>query len=232
MSSSRNERTLGGREGGGGGARKWIRANEEGGGAQNSGILSERTFWMSALNSALILAFFTYIINFDFFTNNIKNFNKLSLYVLRYFKGIFHDKSLVKTLMEYFIPRKLIGWNINFGTVYLELLNVHSWKNNWKNIKHSLRNQIFQEHMNSITTGIILPKQLQIHFFRFYSKDWFFLKISTKLHTESLQYGIMLLRKFDACFEPPNLCRFLSEYFIPERLFWGNKTHSYILFNK
>ena len=232
MSSNRNERTLGGR-GEGGRVRKGIRANEGGGGAQNSGILSERTFWMSALNSALILAFFIYIINFDFFTNNIKDFNKLSLYVLRYFKGIFHDKSLVKTLMEYIIPRKLIGWNINFGTVYLELLNVHSWKHNWKNIKHSLRNQIFQEHMNSITTGIILPKQLQIHFFKFYSKDWLFLKISTKLHIESLQYhGIMLLRKFDACFEPPNLGRFLLEYFIPERLFWVNKTHSCILFNK
>ena len=87
--------------------------------------------------------------------------------------------------------------------------------------------------MNSITTGIILPKQLQIHFFRFYSKDWFFLKISTKLHTESLQYGIMLLRKFDACFEPPNLCRFLSEYFIPERLFEETKlTRIYFLISK
>ena len=30
--------------------------------------------------------------------------------------------------MENIIPRKLIGWNINFVSVYLELLNVLSWK--------------------------------------------------------------------------------------------------------
>ena len=30
--------------------------------------------------------------------------------------------------MEYIIPRKLIGWNINFGSVYLEFLNVLSSK--------------------------------------------------------------------------------------------------------
>ena len=30
--------------------------------------------------------------------------------------------------MEYIIPRKLIGWNINFGSVYLEFLNLLSWK--------------------------------------------------------------------------------------------------------
>ena len=78
-----------------------------------------------------------------------------------------------------------------------------------KNIKYSLRNLIFQEHINSITTGIILPKQLQIHFFKFYSKDWLFIKISTNLHIESLQFhDLTLLRKFDACFNPPNLCRF------------------------
>ena len=75
---------------------------------------------------------------------------------------------------------------------------------------------ILQEHINSITTGIILPKQLEIQFFRFYSKCWFFLKVSTKLQIESLQF---LRRKFDACFDPPNLCRFLSKYFIPEKLF-------------
>ena len=76
-------------------------------------------------------------------------------------------------------------------------------------------NQIFQGHISSIITGIILPKQLQIQFFKFYSKDWLFLKISTKLQIESLQFlDLMLLRKFDACFDPPNLCRFLSEYFI------------------
>ena len=74
--------------------------------------------------------------------------------------------------------------------------------------------------MNSITTGIILPKQLQIQFFKFYSKDWHFLKISTKLQIESLQFhDLMLLRKIDVCFGPPDLLRFLSEYFIPERLF-------------
>ena len=99
-------------------------------------------------------------------------------------------------------------------------------KSNWKNIKHSLRNQIFQEYINSITTGIILPIQLQILFLKFYSKDWLFLKISTKLHIESLQFpDLMLLRKFDACFDPPNFWRFLSEYFIPERFFWVSKTY-------
>ena len=142
--------------------------------------------------------------------------------------------------MEYIIPRKLIGWNINFGSVYLELLNVRSWKNNWKNIKYSLRNQIFQKHINSITTEIILPKQLQIQFFKFYSKDWLCLKISTKLHIESLQFHyLMHLRKFAACFCSLNLCRFLSEYFFPARLFWVNKTYFltspgylYIIFNK
>ena len=128
--------------------------------------------------------------------------------------------------MEYIIPRKFIGWNINLGSVYLELLNVLSWKNNRKNIKHSLRNEIFQQHINSITTGIILPKQLQIRFLKFYSKNCISLKISTKLHIESLQFhNVMLLRKFDACFDHHNLCRFLSEYFKPETLFWVNKTY-------
>ena len=99
-------------------------------------------------------------------------------------------------------------------------------KNNWKNIKHSLRNQIFQEHKNSTVTGIILPKQLQNQFFKFHSKNWLFLKISTKLQIDSLQFhDLMLLRKFDACFDPPNLCRFLSEYFIPRRLFWVMKIY-------
>ena len=70
------------------------------------------------------------------FTNSILNFKKLSFNLdanmcLDILKGT-HDKSLVKTLMEYIISRKLIGWNINFGSVYLELLNVLSWKNNWK----------------------------------------------------------------------------------------------------
>ena len=142
--------------------------------------------------------------------------------------------------MEYNILKKLLGWNINFCSVYLELLNVLFRKNNWKNIKHSLTNQIFLIHINSITTGIILPKQLQIQFFKFYSKDWLFLKISTKIHIESLQFlDLMLLRRFDACFDPPNLCRFLSEYFIPERLFWVKETYFlispgylYIPFNK
>ena len=50
-----------------------------------------------------------------------------------------------------------------------------------KNIKYSLKNLIFQEHINSIITGIILLKQLQIKFLKFYSKDWLFLKLSTKL---------------------------------------------------
>ena len=141
--------------------------------------------------------------------------------------------------MEYIIPRKLIDGNINLGSVYLELLNVLSWKNNRNSIKH-LTNLILQEQINSITTGLILPKQLQIQFFKFYFKDWLFLKISTKLHTENLQFhDLMFLRKFDACFDPPNLCRFLSEYSIPERLFWVNKTYFlispeclHILFNK
>ena len=128
--------------------------------------------------------------------------------------------------MEYIIPRNFIGWNINFDSVYLELLNVLLWKNNWKNIKHSLRNQIFHEHSNSIRTGTILPKQLQIQFFKFCSKDWLFLKVSTKLRTESLQFlDLMLLRKLDACFDPSNLCRFLSEHFIQERPFWVNETY-------
>ena len=30
--------------------------------------------------------------------------------------------------MEYIIPRNFIGWNINFNSVYLELLNVLLWK--------------------------------------------------------------------------------------------------------
>ena len=68
--------------------------------------------------------------------------------------------------------------------------------------------------MNSIIAGIILPKQLQIQIFKFYSKDWLFLKISTELQIENLQFhDLMLLRKFDVCFDPPNLYRFLSEYF-------------------
>ena len=38
----------------------------------------------------------------------------------------------------------------------------------------------------------------------------------------------MLLRKFDACFDPPNFWTFLSEYFIPGRFFWVNKTYFFI----
>ena len=30
--------------------------------------------------------------------------------------------------MDYIIPRKLISWNINFDSVYLEFLNLLSWK--------------------------------------------------------------------------------------------------------
>ena len=30
--------------------------------------------------------------------------------------------------MGYIIPRKLIGWTINFGSVYLKFLNLHFWK--------------------------------------------------------------------------------------------------------
>ena len=89
-----------------------------------------------------------------------------------------------------------------------------------KNVKQSLKNQIFQEEIYSIITGIILQKQLQIHFFQFYSKGWLFFKFSTNLKIERLQFhDLMLLRKFYACFELPNLSRFLLEYFIPERLF-------------
>ena len=46
--SSQNERTL---EGGGGGAWKQTRVNKAEGGVKNSGILSERTFWMFRYNS-------------------------------------------------------------------------------------------------------------------------------------------------------------------------------------
>ena len=99
-------------------------------------------------------------------------------------------------------------------------------KNNWKNIKHSLRNQIFQEHINSSRTGIILPKQLQIEFLKYYSKYCLFLKIATKLQIESLQFhDLLLLRKFDACFNPPNLCKPLLEYFIPEGQVWVKNTY-------
>ena len=71
-----------------------------------------------------------------------------------------------------------------------------------------------QEHINSIITGIILPKQLQIQFLKFCSKDWLFVKISTKLQIESLQFhDLMLLRKFDVCFGPPNLFRFFFGIF-------------------
>ena len=57
---------------------------------------------------------FLYIINFDSFINNKLNFKKLSFNMdvnmsLDILKEFFIDKSLVKTLMEYFIPRKLIG---------------------------------------------------------------------------------------------------------------------------
>ena len=142
--------------------------------------------------------------------------------------------------MEFIITRKFIDRNITFGSVHLEFFKCTFLKNKWQNIKHSFRNQIFQEHINSIITGIILPKQLQIQFLKFYSKDWFSLRISTKLQIESLQFhDLMLLRKLNAFFDPPNLCRFLSEYFIPERFFWVKKTYFlispgylYILFNK
>ena len=73
---------------------------------------------------------------------------------------------------------------------------------------------------DSITTGMILSKELQIQFLKFCSKEWLFVKISTKLQIGSLQFhDLMLLRKCDACFDPPNLFNFFSEYFIPERLF-------------
>ena len=62
-----------------------------------------------------------------------------------------------------------------------------------KIIKHSLSSQIFQEHINSIITGIILPKQLQIQFFKFYSKDWLFFKISDKLQIDSSQFHDLML---------------------------------------
>ena len=117
-------------------------------------------------------------------------------------------------MIEYIIPKKLIGWNMNFGFSLFRVFKCTFLKNNWKKIKDSLRYQIFQEHMNSIKAGIILPKQLQIQIFKFYSKDWLFLKISTELQIQNLQFhDLMLLRKFDVCFDPPNLCRFLSEYF-------------------
>ena len=83
-------------------------------------------FYQIGVILPIVLQFqtFLYIINFASFTNNIKFqepiFQFGCKYVLRYFKTSFHDKSLVKTLMEYIISRKLIGWNINFGSVYLE----------------------------------------------------------------------------------------------------------------
>ena len=142
--------------------------------------------------------------------------------------------------MEYLVPRKLIGCNMNFGSAYLDFLNVLPWKAIEKNIKHSFRNQILQEHINSIITGIILPKQLQIQFLKFCFKESLFVKISTKRQIESLQFhDLMLLRKFDVWFGPPNLFRFFSEYFIPERLFSVGKTYFlispgylYVLLNK
>ena len=64
----------------------------------------------------------------------------------------------------------------------------------------------YSRNINSVTTGIIIPKQLRIQFLKFHSKDWLFLKICTKLHIESLQFhDLMLLRKIDACYVPPNL---------------------------
>ena len=137
--------------------------------------------------------------------------------------------------MEYIIPRKLSGLNINFSWVYLELLNVLSCKNNRKNIKYSLRNQIFQEHINSITTGIILTKQLQIQFIKFIPQTGSFLRFLLNFTKRAYIFMIFMIRKFDACFDPPNLCRSVSEYFIKERLFWVSKTspgHLYTRFHK
>ena len=59
-----------------------------------------------------------------------------------------------------------------------------------------------------------------IQFLKFYFKDWLFLEVFTKLQIDSSQlHDLMLLRKLDACFEPPHFCRSMSEYFFPERLF-------------
>ena len=66
---------------------------------------------------------------------------------------------------------------------------------------HCKRNNFSETSPNSI-------------FFKFCSKDWLFLKISTKLQIESLQFhDLMLLRKFDVCFGPPNLFRFFFGIF-------------------
>ena len=76
--------------------------------------------------------------------------------------------------MEYIIPRKLIGLNINFSSVYLEFLNVLSWKTIEK---ISIR---YSGNKKTIITGIIFPKELQIQFLKFYSRDWLFLKFSNE----------------------------------------------------
>ena len=98
--------------------------------------------------------------------------------------------------MEYIIPRKLIGWNIKLWFSLFRVKTCTFLRNNWENIKHSLSKQIFQEHINSIITGLILPKQLQIQLFKFYSKDWLFLKISTKIFLRKINYANLNLVKF------------------------------------
>ena len=88
--------------------------------------------------------------------------------------------------MEHIIPKKLICWNINIASGYLEFLNVLSWKT-WKTIgkiSNILLGIRYSRNINSIISGIILPKQLQIQFLKFCPKDWLFLKISTKLQIE------------------------------------------------
>ena len=86
---------------------------------------------------------------------------------------------------------------------------------------HCKRNNFSETSPNSI-------------FFKFCSKDWLFLKISTKLQIESLQFhDLMLLRRFDACFDSPNLCRFyssealLSKENLRIRIFVPKNEHSF-----
>ena len=103
-------------------------------------------------------------------------------------------------MIEFIIRRKLIDWNINFSSVYLELLNVLSWKKQLK------KYQTFSKESDIPGTYKFYyncDNSSETAFFKFYSKDWVFLKISTKLQIESFQFhDLMLLRKFDACFDP------------------------------
>ena len=129
--------------------------------------------WNSSSNSAVILDFFIYQKLWLFHWKHTK-FQEIIFqfgckYVLRYFKGIFHVKSLLKTLMEYTIPGKLIAWNIIFYLVFKGTF----LKNNWKisniplEIRYSRRYKFYWNWNNSSETApnsifIILFKRLAV----------------------------------------------------------------------